>query len=185
MKKLLLFSILVTMYSQSFSQNLAMATVVKENKSISSATNATNATNPAIIEFQVSWLKTDQLDEVKSEDIEKDQLFGENISKKKYLLDETYTYKVAVAPGNPAKRTMYRKPGIYNSVVSIERLLRKNIRKELIAKEKAEELLNIVLDVALNSYSSDTESFEQKISKSSNSDDLLTLFTKNVRVVKI
>jgi len=180
MKKLLLFSILVTIFSQSFSQNLAM--VVKENKSISSATNATN---PTIIEIQVSWLKTDQLDEVKSEDIEKDDLFGENISKKKHLLDETYTYKEAIAPGNPAKRTMFRKPAIYNSVVSVEHLLRKNIRKNLMSKEQAEKLYDNVLDVAINSYSSNTEALEQEISKTKNSDDLLTLFTQNVRVVKL
>lgn len=179
MKKLLFFSVLAAIFSQGFSQDLALAG--KEKKIISSATKATI---PTVIEIQVSWLKTDGIAEVKSEDIEKDELFGENISKKKFLLDETYTYKEPIAPGNPAKRTMYRKPAIYNSVVSIERHLRKNIRKELIAKEKAEEFLNIVLDVALNSYCSDTASLEKEISRLSNSDDLLALFTQNVRIVK-
>ncbi len=107
---------------------------------------------------------------------------GEEIAKKMYLLDKTYTYEATIAPGNPATTTSIRKPIIYNSVKKIESYLKKSLRKKEISEEMATAQFNKVMDVALNIFFLNTEAFENKIKTTDRASDLLELYTQRVHL---
>jgi hypothetical protein len=106
--------------------------------------------------------------------------FGEIIAKKNYLLDEKYTSEVALTPGNPASKTVIKKPVIYESVKRIERDLKKSVRKGEISLNNAVNDFNTVLDVALNILTVDTELFEDAIKSAGDTNSIIELFTKRV-----
>jgi hypothetical protein len=64
-------------------------------------------------------------------------IFGDLIAKKLYLFDERYTSQVALAPGNPASKTVIKKPVIYESVKRIERDLKRSSKKGEITLSRA------------------------------------------------
>ena len=68
--------------------------------------------------------------------------------------------KEEVVPGEPRRRTVIRKPEIYNAVRTIEKELNRQVRKDLLPQDKAEQEFTGVLKVALAAIDSDTESFE-------------------------
>ena len=103
---------------------------------------------------------------------------GNEIAKKIYLFEQAYTYTVAISPGNPAQKTMFRKPLIYNSVREIERLLRKSVKSGKMTMDEATGKFNKVLDVAINIKSTNTGKFEEIIKSKENSSDLLALYTQ-------
>jgi hypothetical protein len=106
--------------------------------------------------------------------------FGEIIAKKNYLLDEKYTSEVALTPGNPASKTVIKKPVIYESVKRIERDLKKSVRKGEISLNKASGEFNIILDVALSIVNADTGMFENAIKSAGDTNSIIELFTKRV-----
>ena len=61
---------------------------------------------------------------------------------------DTYVVKEEVVPGDPTRRTVIRKPEIYNAV------------RTMLPQDKAEQEFTGVLKVALAAIDSDTESFE-------------------------
>ena len=73
---------------------------------------------------------------------------------------DTYVVKEEVVPGDPTRRTVIRKPEIYNAVRTIEKELNRQVRKDLLPQDKAEQEFTGVLKVALAAIDSDTESFE-------------------------
>lgn len=83
-----------------------------------------------------------------------------------YLYDsfkETYVVKEEVVPGDPTRRTVIRKPEIYNAVRSIEKELNREMKKNGLSAEKAEAEFMKVLQVALAAVDSDTASFEETL----------------------
>jgi hypothetical protein len=106
--------------------------------------------------------------------------FGETIAKKVYLFNEKYTSQVAIAPGNPANKTVIKKPVVYESVKRIERDLKRSVKKGEILLTTATSEFSIVLDVALNIVTIDTEDFENAIKSSGNTHSRIELFTKRV-----
>ena len=51
---------------------------------------------------------------------------------------DTYVVKEEVVPGDPTRRTVIRKPEIYNAVRTIEKELNRQVRKDLLPQDKAE-----------------------------------------------
>lgn len=76
---------------------------------------------------------------------------------------DTYVVKEEVVPGDPTRRTVIRKPEIYNAVRTIEKELNRRVRKDLLAQDKAEREFTEVLKIALAAIDSDTESFESAL----------------------
>jgi hypothetical protein len=107
---------------------------------------------------------------------------GDDVAKKMYLLDKTYTYESKIAPGNPAVTTSIRKPAIYNSVKKIESYLKKSIRKKEITEAIAAEQFNKVVDVALNVFFQDTEALENQLKSTDKATDLLQLYTQRIHI---
>ena len=105
---------------------------------------------------------------------------GDLISKKLYLFYEKYTSQTALAPGNPAVKTVIKKPVIYESVKRIERDLKRAVKKGEIPVSLATSELNTVLDVALNILTTDTKDFENALNSSRSTESKIELFTKRV-----
>lgn len=107
---------------------------------------------------------------------------GELVAKKIYLFNEFYTSEENLFPGNPATKTIIKKPVIYEAVKCIERDLKKSVRKGEISVPDASSILNTVLDVALNIQTEDTRDFEKAIENAASTKSKIELFTKMVRL---
>lgn len=106
--------------------------------------------------------------------------FGDVIARKIYLLDKRYVSEVNITPGNPATKTVIRKPVLYGSVRKVEKDLKKSVRRGEISASIAADTFNKVLDVAINIFSDDTHDFENLLSKTSDTHEIIELFTKRV-----
>lgn len=95
------------------------------------------------------------------------------------LFKEAYVTKEEVVPGDPTKRTVIRKPEIYNSVRRIEKALSKSVKKNEISREESEKQFCHVLKVSLAAIDSETDSFEKLLEENKkDTDKLLALFGK-------
>ena len=107
---------------------------------------------------------------------------GDLVAKKIYLFNKFYTSEENLFPGNPATKTIIKKPVIYDAVKRIERDLKKSVRKGEISEAEASSILNTVLDVALNVQTEDTRDFEKAIVNATDTKSKIELFTKIVRL---
>jgi hypothetical protein len=106
--------------------------------------------------------------------------FGDLVAKKLYLMEDQYTSEENPYPGNPASRTVIKKPVIFEAVKSIERYLKKSVKKGDTTVDAASTTFNYVLDVALNILTEDTREFEKAVKASSDPKSKIDLFTKRV-----
>lgn len=96
-----------------------------------------------------------------------------------------YVVREEVVPGDPTRRTVIRKPAIYNAVRSVEKQLSKDIKSNSIKLEQAAAEFTNILKVALSAIDSDTQSFEDELQKNrKDSTNLLSVF-KNVKLTEI
>jgi hypothetical protein len=117
-----------------------------------------------------------------SSDLAGKHLLGDLIAKKIYLFNKFYTSEENLFPGNPATKTVIKKPVIYESVRQIERDLKKSLKKEEISTDEAASIMNTVLDIALNIQTEDTKAFENALKNSNNSKSKIVLYTKKVKL---
>lgn len=111
-----------------------------------------------------------------------EHLLGDLVAKKIYLFNEFYTSEENLFPGNPATKTVIKKPVIYDAVKQIERDLKKSVKKGKTSVSEASSIMNTVLDVALNIQTEDTRDFERAIENTGNTKSKIDLFTKMVRL---
>jgi hypothetical protein len=109
-------------------------------------------------------------------------LLGELVAKKIYLVNKFYTSEENLFPGDPATKTVIKKPVIYEAVKRIERDLKKSVKKGEVPVSEASIIMNTVLDVALNIQTEDTRDFEKAIESSNSTKSKIDLFTKMVRL---
>lgn len=86
-----------------------------------------------------------------------------------------YVVREEVVPGDPTRRTVIRKPAIYNAVRSVEKQLSKDIKNQSISKEQAAANFTTILKIALSAIDSDSQSFEDELQK--NRKDTATLLS--------
>ena len=79
------------------------------------------------------------------------------------MFKDTYVVKEEVVPGDPTRRTVIRKPEIYNAVKSIEKALNKSVKKQEISEKESEQLFCHVLKVSLAAIDSESGSFEKSL----------------------
>lgn len=162
-----------------FSQD-ALAVLVDTEKSVKPGTLSSSSGLP-VFEFRI-YTNENELKSIPDDMLEKHQ-FGQDVSRKLYLLESRYTYETPAVPGNPLTKTMVRKPVIYDAVRRIEHYLKKGVKKGTNRLETASITLNKVLDVALNAISADSNSFEKAIGNTADMDSLIALFTNRVSLV--
>lgn len=92
---------------------------------------------------------------------------------------DAYIVKEEVVPGDPTRRTMIRKPDIYNAVRTVEKDLNSSVKKKELTTEKAEDEFVQVLKVAIAAIDSDTSSFEEALEDSKkDASQLMAVFQK-------
>src|SRR5664280_246474 len=162
-------------FNTSFSQNLLSYTTE------SSATERDNAEKKSpVFEFK-AYPKDSYLNSITKE-MAGEHLLGELVAKKIYLLNEFYTSEENLFPGNPATKTVIKKPVIYEAVKRIERDLKKSVKKGETSVSDASSIMNTVLDIALNVQTEDTRDFEKAIESANSTKSKIDLFTKMVRL---
>lgn len=140
-----------------------------------------NATAGKSWEFY-STIKPPTTEELKNEDNYK---FGEEAGCLYNLFLHYYIVKEEIVSGDPNRRTVIRKPAIYNAVRSIEKQLNKDLKNNAVTKEEAAGKFANVLRVAISAVDSDSQSFENTLyTNRKNPDTLLSLFGK-VRLIEI
>jgi hypothetical protein len=139
--------------------------------------------SPTVYVFEFTAYSRDyELDNITTE-MAGEHPFGDQISKKVYLLESKYTSEVALIPGNPQTKTVIQKPVIYETVKRIEKQLKKSVKKEELSVSDAAYTFNKVLDVALNTLTANTERFESAIESLDETDAKIDLFTKRVNLI--
>jgi hypothetical protein len=146
----------------------------------SEPTGKTENSPESVRVFKFKVFSTDYELENISKEIAGNHPFGETIARKLFLLDKKYTSQVALAPGNPACKTVIKKPVIYESVKHIEKDLKRSVKKGEIPLTEAINELNTVLDVAIAILTTDTKDFEKAVESSDNTNLKIELFTKRV-----
>jgi hypothetical protein len=172
---LLVMSILI--FNISFSQDLLSYTT--EGLVTEKDSSANRKKSPSF-EFK-AYPKDSYLNSI-SKEMAGEHPLGELIAKKIYLFNEFYTSEENLFPGNPATKTIIKKPVIYESVKRIERDLKKSVKKGETSVSYASSILNTVLDVALNIQTEDTRDFEKAIGNAGSTRSKIDLFTKMVRL---
>lgn len=176
-KNFSLVILLMITFVISTSAQEALTYKTDNNKTLKEAASG----QPPVFEFK-GYSRDYELDLITPE-MAGEHLMGNLIAKKLYLLDKKYTSEEPVVPGNPMTKTVIQKPVIYDAVKRIERHLKREAKKGNIANETAITNMHIVLDVALNIVTTDTEVFEEALETRSDIDARIDLFTKGVRLV--
>jgi hypothetical protein len=175
-KKLFMLPIIsFLVFNISFSQDLLSYTT--ENSRIE---NDNAGKKSSVFEFK-AYPKDSYLNSITKE-MAGEHLLGDLVAKKIYLLNKFYTSEENLFPGDPATKTIIKKPVIYESVKRIERDLKKSVKKGETSVSEASAILNTVLDVALNIQTEDTRDFEKAIESASSTKSKIDLFTNMVRL---
>lgn len=157
----------------------------------SSNTNASNTnssnTNASIKStFEFTSFSEAQSTENITDEMAGNHFLGNEIAKKMYLFNDHYSYKVPIAPGNFATKTVFRKPEIYSSVRKIERYLKKCVKKGDLNSSVAHNEYDKVLNVALNILDENTGKFEERLkSAGENAAELLNIYLYEVKLENI
>ena len=175
-KKLFLLSVVsILIFNISLSQDLLSYTT----ESAGTEKDSAGKKSPSF-EFK-AYPKDSYLNSI-SKEMAGEHLLGDLVAKKIYLFNKFYTSEENLFPGNPATKTIIKKPVIYEAVKRIERDLKKSIKKGETSVSEASSILNTVLDVALNIQTEDTRDFEKAIENANNTKSKIELFTKMVRL---
>ena len=93
-----------------------------------------------------------------------------------------YVVREEVVPGDPTRRTVIRKPTIYNEVRSIEKQLNKDVKSKKLTKEEASDEFANVLKIALAAIDSDTNTFEEALQGNKKDSSRLLAIFDNVKL---
>jgi len=175
-KKIFLLSVIsFLLINISFSQDLLS---YKTENPIIERDNA--GKKSPLFEFK-AYSKDSYLNSI-SKEMAGEHLLGDLVAKKIYLVNEFYTSEENLFPGNPATKTVIKKPVIYEAVKRIERDLKKSVKKGETSLSDASLIMNTVLDVALNIQTEGTRDFEKALGNATNTKLKIELFTKQVRL---
>jgi hypothetical protein len=110
-------------------------------------------------------------------------ILGDIIARKLFLFQELYTDEVEVVPGNPQTKTVIKKPVIYDAVMRIDKYYRKAAKKDKLLIVSAQNNMNLILDIAMNIMSADTDEFDKAIKSSPDTVALISLFTEQTKLI--
>lgn len=159
----------------------AATTLPDDDKSESKSKTEASVIPAKTWEFYSS-IKKLTADELASESNYK---FGKEAGCLYNMFMNVYVVREEVVPGDPTRRTVIRKPAIYNAVRSVEKQLSKEVKNNSIKPEQAAAEFTTILKIALSAIDSDTKSFEDELQKKrKDSNNLLTVF-KSVKLTEI
>lgn len=167
---------------------LASCFVVKAaTKSIEGDKNETKNRTEAIVPVNKTWEFYSSIKKLTTSELanEANYKFGNEAGCLYNRFMDVYVVREEVVPGDPTRRTVIRKPVIYNAVRSVEKQLSKEVKSNNMNKEQAASEFINVLRIALSAIDSDSDSFESELQKNrKDSTHLLSLF-KGVKLTDI
>ena len=129
-----------------------------------------------------SFLFRDQLRDTASLRLDyslmKSHFLGEEIARKIYRLERTYTYRVQPTAMSPTTKTEVKKPVIYYAVLKLNNHYRKQIKKSQITESEAISQLGEALDIAFMIFGQDTGEFEAYLKKNKSTQQIEKAFKK-------
>lgn len=108
--------------------------------------------------------------------------FGKEVGCLYNAFMDMYVVKEEIVPGDPSRRTVIRKPDIYNAVRSIEKQLYKDMKSKKLTKEEASDEFANVLKIALAAIDSDTNTFEEALQDNKKDSSRLLAIFDNVKL---
>ncbi len=173
----ILLLLLIGFPLQIFSQELSY------NSNFVSSISRTETPEPSYFVFTTSNNHSKILEEIKTVDeteFRKHSL-GDEIAKRLFLLDRTYTYESEPAPGTFTGQRVIKKPIIYYSIYKVEKYYRKKIKSHEIGEEAAIRELSAIIDLSLIIFDENTSEFESVLKESDKEKDLISCF-KRVKI---
>lgn len=116
---------------------------------------------------------------------ENNHKFGKEAGYLYTMFMDTYVVREEVVPGDPMRRTVIRKPIIYNAVRSIEKQLGKELRSNRMTTEEVAAEFTQVLKTALSAIDSDSRSFEDALQANRKDASYLLSLFKQVELTEI
>ncbi len=111
--------------------------------------------------------------------------FGQEAGCLYNLFMSIYVVREEVVPGDPNRRTVIRKPIIYNAVRSVEKQMNKEFKEQHDDQNRIALEFVHVLKVAISAYDSDSASFENALQENRKEvDNLLEIF-RSVKLTDI
>ena len=101
------------------------------------------------------------------------------------LFRSFYVVREEVVPGDPTRRTVIRKPAIYNAVRSLEKHYNKEVKKNGLSSAVATSEFLQILKIALAAFDSESKSFEDSLQENRKDATSLTAVFKHVRLTEI
>ena len=95
----------------------------------------------------------------------KSHFLGEEIARKIYRLERTYTYVEKPTAMSPTSKTVVKKPVIYYAVLKLNNHYRRQVKRSQITESEAISKLGEVLDIAFMIFGQDTGEFEEYLRK--------------------
>ena len=116
---------------------------------------------------------------------ESDYKFGQEAGFLYTRFLDYYVVRETIAPGDPTKRTVIRKPAIYNAVRSVEKQLEKDVKNNTLTKDQATAEFTHILKIAISAIDSESQSFEKVLqAHRKNVKNILSAF-KSVKLIEI
>ena len=103
---------------------------------------------------------------------------GDNVARKLFLLEKTYTYQTAIGPGNPGMKKLIQKPMIYNSCQKAEKYFKKALKNDEMSENEATQLFDHILMVSLAAFSQNTAAFETALKESKEATEIIQVFKR-------
>ncbi len=125
------------------------------------------------------WEFYDSMDEPTSEELSVMSRFqfGEEAGVLNEVFNDAYVRQESVVPGDPTRRTVIRKPAIYNAVRSMQKEYSKQLKEDVDAKDDISAEYVNVLRVAIAAVDSNSATFEDALqSNKKNHANLVAIF---------
>lgn len=101
---------------------------------------------------------------------------GNEIARKMYLIQKTYTYVEKGTPMAPGDKIIVTKPYIFYAIRKVNTHFKKELRKDRITEKEAREKLGRILEISFAIYDQNTEEFEKYLWKNRKPYEILAAF---------
>jgi|GEM_PF-1480118 len=114
-----------------------------------------------------------------------DHKLGPEVSRLYAAFETSFVVKEEVVPGDPLRRTVIRKPDIYNAVRKVERMLTDKVKRGELRKEAGASDFMQVLNVAMAAVDTECGSFEKALQQDRKDPDRLFVLFQRVSLRRL
>ena len=130
-------------------------------------------------QYQFDYMEM-ELQEIESPFVQ-EHFLGTDIANKMQLLRENYTYK-ALNSMTQREENFVEKQPIFRSVVKLNKYLKKELKSGSLTMEKAQEIMDKVLLIALNIRYQETTELESELWKIKKPEEIAQLYNERIAI---